>query len=63
MKKALILSTSIREGSNSERLAKEVLKGAKEVGLETSFVSLKGKSIAFCRGCLACQKLGEMRYR
>lgn len=59
MKKALIISTSIREGSNSERLAKEVLKGAKEAGLETSFVSLKGKSIAFCRGCLACQKLGR----
>ena len=57
MKKVLIISTSIRNGSNSELLAKEFEKGAKEAGNEVEFVSLKDKNIAFCRGCLACQKL------
>ena len=56
MKKVLIISTSIRSGSNSETLAKEFEKGAKEVGHDVSFISLKDKQIAFCRGCLACQK-------
>lgn len=57
MKKVLIISTSIRSGSNSELLAHELERGAKEAGNAVEFVSLKDKSIAFCRGCLACQKL------
>ena len=57
MKKILIISTSIRNGSNSEKLAHEVERGAKEAGHVVEFVSLKDKNIAFCRGCLACQKL------
>ena len=59
MKKVLIISTSLRAGSNSEILAKEVAKGAKEKGHKVEFVSLKNKRIAFCRGCFACQKLGK----
>ena len=59
MKKVLIISTSLRAGSNSEILAKEVAKGAKEKGHKVEFVSLKNKKIAFCKGCLACQKLGK----
>lgn len=59
MKKILIISTSIRTGSNSELVAKEIEKGAKEAGNEVEFVSLKGKRIAFCQGCQACQKLGR----
>ena len=56
MKKVLIISTSIRSGSNSEVLAHEFEKGAKEAGHDVEFISLKDKNIAFCRGCLACQK-------
>ena len=48
MKKVLIISTSIRNGSNSELLAKEFEKGAKEAGHDVEFVSLKDKNIAFC---------------
>ena len=59
MKKVLIISTSLRAGSNSEILAKEVAKGAKEKGHKVEFVSLKNKKIAYCKGCLACQKLGK----
>ena len=58
-KKVLIISTSLRNGSNSEILAKEVEKGAKEAGHDVEFISLKDKEIKFCKGCLACQKLGH----
>ena len=59
MKKVLIISTSIRPGNNSELLAKEVEKGAIEAGHQVEFLSLKDQQIAFCKGCLACQKLGK----
>lgn len=59
MKKVLIISTSIRAGSNSEALAHAFEKGAVEAGNDVEFVSLKDKQIAFCKGCLACQKIGK----
>ena len=54
-KKVLIISSSLRGGSNSEVLAKECEKGALAAGNEVEFVSLKGKNIRFCIGCLVCQ--------
>jgi len=59
MKKVLIISTSLRINANSEILAKEAEKGAKDAGHEVEFVTLKDKEIKFCKGCLACQKLGK----
>lgn len=59
MKKVLIISTSLRQNSNSEILAKATERGAKDAGHEVEFVSLKDKNIQFCKGCLACQKLGH----
>ena len=56
MKKVLIISSSLRGGSNSEILAHEAEKGAIAAGNEVEFINLKGKSIKFCIGCLACQK-------
>ena len=58
-KKVLIISTSIRSNSNSERLAAAFAEGAKAAGNAVEFISLKGKSIGFCKGCLACQKCGH----
>ena len=40
-KKVLIISTSLRGGSNSDILANECAKGAKEAGHEVEFLSLK----------------------
>jgi len=57
MKKVLIVSTSLRVHSNSELLAKRVMEGALASGNEVELVSLRDKSIAFCKGCLACQRL------
>ena len=58
-KKVLIISTSLRNNANSEILARETERGAKEVGHDVEFITLKDKQIAFCRGCMACQRLGK----
>ncbi len=58
-KKVLIISASLRKGSNSEMLAKEFEKGALKAGKEVETISLRDKSIGFCRGCLACLKHGK----
>lgn len=59
MKNVLIISSSLRSGSNSEILAEECLKGALCAGNKAEFISLKGKNIKFCIGCLSCQKTGR----
>ena len=56
MKKVLFLSTSLRNGSNSEYLAREFARGAREAGNDVELISLAGKNIGFCIGCLSCQK-------
>lgn len=59
MSKVLIISASLRGNSNSEYLARECERGAREAGHEVEFVSLKGKNIGYCIGCLACQRTGH----
>ena len=58
-KKVLVISTSVRGNSNSEKLAEAFADGAKAAGNEVELVSLKDKTIAFCKGCLACQQTGH----
>ena len=58
-KRVLVISTSLRGNSNSDVLAKAFAKGAKEAGNEVAEISLKDKNIGFCKGCLACLKLGH----
>lgn len=55
-KKILIVSSSLRGGSNSEILAHEASRGAIDAGNDVEFINLKGKEIKFCIGCLSCQK-------
>ena len=45
MKKVLVISTSLRPGSNSEALADEFVRGAQEAGNEVEKVTLRGKDI------------------
>ena len=59
MKKVIVISTSLRHGSNSDMLAEKFIEGAKAAGNEVEKISLVGKSIQFCKGCMACQKLGR----
>ena len=55
-KKVLIVSASPRKSSNSEALALAFAQGAKEAGHEVEFISLRGKTVNFCRGCFVCQE-------
>lgn len=56
MSKVLVITTSLRARSNSDRLAEELIRGAKDAGHDVECISLKRKEIQFCIGCLACQK-------
>ncbi len=55
-RKVLIVSASPRKDSNSEALALAFAEGAKEAGHEVEFISLRGKTLNFCRGCFVCQE-------
>ena len=56
MSNVLVISTSLRAKSNSDILAERLVAGAKDAGHQVEHISLKGKDIRFCIGCLACQK-------
>ncbi len=56
MSKVFVITTSLRAGSNSDILAERLIEGAKEAGNEVSHISLKGKKINYCIGCMVCQK-------
>lgn len=55
-KKILVITTSLRAGSNSDALAEAFSQGARDAGHTVEVISLKGKKITFCQGCLACQE-------
>ena len=57
--KITVISSSLRRNGNSEMLADEFIRGAKESGNEVEKITLGGKKINFCIGCLSCQKTGK----
>ncbi len=63
MKKVVIISTSLRPGSNSNAMAESFAEGAKASGNDVEFISLRGKEIKFCIGCLSCQKSGACVFK
>ena len=54
MKIVLIISASLRKDSNSDLLAQQFARGAREAGHQVESLSLRGKDIRFCTGCMAC---------
>ena len=58
-KTVLIVSSSPRKNGNSETLADACAKGAREAGHSVETVRLREKQLGFCKGCLACLKLGH----
>ena len=59
MKRVIVISTSLRRGSNSDMLADKFVEGAVSAGNDVEKISLVGKDIRFCTGCFCCQKLGK----
>lgn len=56
MKKIAIISSTPRKNGNSEILAEEFARGARESGNEVKRFDVRDIDLKFCRGCLACQK-------
>lgn len=54
MKRVLVISTSPRLRSNSDALAEEFVRGAKDAGNEVEKITVRDKTIGFCKGCLVC---------
>ena len=52
----MAITTSLRANSNSDVFAERLIAGAKEAGHDVEHISMKGKTIKFCIGCLTCQK-------
>lgn len=57
-KKVVVISASLRANSNSAALAEQFAKGAADAGHDVDAVTLKGKTINFCIGCMGCLKAG-----
>ena len=58
MKNVVVISSSLRNGSNSEILAQEFVKGA-SLKNNVEYISLKDINLKFCLGCLSCQRTGK----
>ena len=58
-KKVLIITSSLREQSNSNLLAEAFREGAEENKNNVEIISLKENRIAPCVGCNSCQVHGE----
>ena len=54
-RQVVVVTTSLREGSNSDALADAFAAGALSAGHHVEKISLKGKELLFCQGCLCCQ--------
>ena len=56
--KVLLINGSPRKDSNTELALNEVAKSLKEEGIESEIITL-GSSVAGCKACAACTKLGK----
>jgi multimeric flavodoxin WrbA len=63
MKKVVVISTSLRPASNSHALAEQFARGAEAAGHQVELISLRGKDIKFCVGCLSCQTTGACVFK
>ena len=63
MSKVVVISTSLRAGSNSHAMAEQFAAGAKAAGHEVELISLRGKEIKFCIGCFSCQTTGKCVFK
>ncbi|MBQ8132158.1 MAG: flavodoxin family protein [Bacilli bacterium] len=59
MKKVVIITSSMRENSNSSLLSQAFQEGAESTGNEVTVVSLKKNRMTGCMGCGYCQIHGE----
>lgn len=56
MKNVVVISSSLRNGSNSEILCNECVKGIDQSGNNVKYITLKDLNLKFYLGCLSCVK-------
>lgn len=56
-KKVFIISSSPRKGGNSDVLAEEFARGAKDAGNQVEKINVRDMDLKFCTGCFACLKI------
>ncbi|MDE7454064.1 MAG: flavodoxin family protein [Clostridia bacterium] len=54
MKKVIVVTSSPRNGGNSETLAQKFAEGAKAAGNEVQFIAVRDVNLKFCTGCMYC---------
>lgn len=59
MKKVIIVTSTPREGGNSEVLAKSFADGAKASGNDVRLIAVRDLGLKFCTGCMRCQSRGK----
>lgn len=59
MKKVVIITSSLRDQSNSDILANAFKEGAESSGNQVELISLRQNRVAPCIGCSSCQVHGE----
>ena len=55
VKRVLVVETSPRVRGNSNRMAEEFARGAREAGNDVDVISLAGRKVSFCVGCWGCK--------
>lgn len=55
-KKVFIVSSTLRKNGNSDVLAEEFARGARENGNEVTKVNVRDMDLKFCIGCLSCNR-------
>lgn len=59
MKNVIVISSTPRVGGNSEILANEFARGARDAGHSVEVVNLREYKLNYCTGCYACHKTGK----
>lgn len=59
MKNVMVISSTPRVNGNSEILAKEFARGARDAGHNVEVVNLRDYKLNYCIGCYACKKTGK----
>lgn len=59
MKNVVVISSTPRINGNSEILANEFARGAKDAGNNVEIINLRDLNLKYCKGCYACTKLGK----
>ena len=58
-KRILVISSSPRRGGNSDMMCDEFIRGARTAGNNVEKVSLREKTVNYCKGCDACSQYGR----